>query len=148
LPCKGASITPRQLPRQTQRQRPGHLGLEVGIQQQCGSHPHLGHALHNAGGTQGEAGVHVAIEAQQTDGPAVPVPERFLRRFRALDRRLPRCADQGHLPGVTEKAVQRDEGFGQGAFDVVHGMDLLCDLQSIATPNCLHAMLTPPALVW
>src|SRR5690606_31635768 len=73
--------------------------------------------------TQREAGVEVAVEADDADRPAVPGARRLLLVFDALNGRRFGGAGDGDRPGVGEEGVERVEAGAQLALHVIDGVD-------------------------
>ena len=99
------------------------LLVGIGVVEQRRAGAHLGDAVLHADGAQREAGVEVAVEADEADGAAVPGARRALVVLDELHRPRLRRARHGHRPGVGEEGVERVEAGQEPPFDVVDGVD-------------------------
>ena len=95
------------------------LGVRVRLEQQRRAGAHLGNAVLDAHGTQRQAGVHVAVKADDTHRPAVPAARRVLMVFDELDGVLLRCPGHRDCPGVGKKPIEGVETLAQCPLDVI-----------------------------
>ena len=115
------------------------LDLRIGVVEQRRADPDLGDAVLDADRAQGQAGVQVAVEADEPDGAAVPGARRALVVLDELHRpRLGRSGD-GHRPRVREERVEGVEAGPQAALDVIDGVNQARVHLDLAPPDHLHA---------
>mmetsp|Transcript_40074 Transcript_40074/g.82044 ORF Transcript_40074/g.82044 Transcript_40074/m.82044 type:complete len:503 (-) Transcript_40074:1749-3257(-) len=99
------------------------LRWRVRVEEQRGARPHLGDAVDDADGAEGEARVDVAVEPQLPHCPAVPAPGGALVVLEELHGPGLGGAGDGDGPRVREEGVEGVEPLPQRALHMVHRVD-------------------------
>ena len=97
--------------------------LRVGVVQQGGACPDLGHSVFQTNGPQRQAGIQVAVKPNQTHRAAVPGAWRFFVIFNKLHGPGLGGAGDGHGPRMSQKGVECVKLVSEIALHMIDGMD-------------------------
>ena len=99
------------------------LGVGLGVVEERRPDAHLGGAVLDPDGAEGEPGIEVAVEAEEPDRAAVPGAGRPLVVLDELHGPRLRRPRDGDRPRVREEGVERVELGTEPPLHVIHGVD-------------------------
>ena len=113
--------------------------MGVRVVEQGGTNTHLGNTVFDADSAQGEAGVQVTVEPNESDRAPVPSARRLLMILDKLHRPRLRGAGDGDGPGVCQEGVEGVKLFTEVALDVIDRVDEPGVHLNLAAPDHAHA---------
>ena len=119
----GRRLADRRQHRRCLQLRLGFFFLRIGIEEQRRAGADFRDPVLDADRTQGEPGVHVAVEMNHPDRPAIPGARALLVVLDEPHRPQLRRAGNSDRPGVRQESVEGIHTLAQPALDVVDRMD-------------------------